>query len=69
MPAIEPGQKAHAKEQKVKTHKANNPEPIPERFIVFDPGWTGSIEYAAWLNFSTVEGWREKFRSKYPPIV
>jgi hypothetical protein len=56
---------AKPNENEVKTHKANNPEPIPERFIVFDPGWTNSIEQAAWLNFSTVEEWREKFRVKY----
>jgi len=40
-----------------------------DRYIVFDPGWTGTIEQAAWLNCCTVSEWRERYAKKYPPTI
>lgn len=57
-----------AKEQKAKEANAGS-KWIPNRFIVTDPGWTGSIEQADWLNQGGVDDRRELSRRKYKTPV
>ncbi len=48
-----------------KEAQAGHEDKSIDRFIVFDPGWTGTIEQAAWINYCTVDEWRARYKAKY----